>query len=247
MHNFLMIINTDENLSRLNDINSLLSQEEKKEIFNTQSSLISSIDEFIGIFREQNPDILFLDLDCVTDIKIKFLKEFQKLNKNNCKLIMTFTDKTEREKLEKLKIAHRFFSYNVSSNIIRKALLEMNNPEILSNAHNNNDIDNFIKLLNLETSSPITRQFVFALRIVLNESSQYLFWGMFYNVVYSVSRIERVSTQTIRKNFSILKEQISKNTSSYICEKIFKQKNIFNLNSSDILEYCIKYLKNEMD
>ena len=245
MLTFLILVNTDENKSRLYNINSLLTQEEKEEIFKTHIALVSNINEFKKVFREQKPDILLLDMVFETNMKIKFLKEFRKLNRNDCKLIMTFKDKAEREELEKDRIPHRFFSYKVSNNVIYKALLEMNNPEILSNTHNNNDIDNFIKLLNLDINSPSTRQFVFALRIVLNESSQYLFWGMFYNVVYSVSRIEQVSTQTIRKNLSVIKEQISKHTSAELCEEIFKDNNIFSLNSSDILELCVNYLKNE--
>lgn len=242
MQKFLILINTMGNASRLDDINLLLTQKEK-EIFETHIAFVPNINQFKKIFRQQEPDILLLDMVFETDMKIKFLDEFQKINNNNCKLIMTFTNKTEREKLEKFRIAHRFFSNKVSSNVIHKALLEMNNTELLSNSYNDNDIDNFIKLLNLDIHSPITRHFKLALNILLNESSQYLFWGLFYNVIYSISKIEKVSTETIRKNLSSIKNTITNKISS----NIFHLDNLSELNSSGLLELCVEYLKNLMN
>ena len=244
MINFLILVNTRKNMSRLNDINLLFSQEEKENYFNTHIALVSDIKEFKKEFEKQIPDILLLDIEFETDMKIVFLEEFQKINENNCKLIMTYTDKKERKQIEKLPIANRFFPYKVSNNTIHKALLEIYHDELLPNTLYDDEIYNLVKLLKLDLKSPSTRHFVLALQILLNKSSQYLFWGYFYNVIYTISRIENVSTETIRKNLSKIKNDLTSTDNKDLIEAIFKSNKVSELNSSDVLEYCIEYIKN---
>lgn len=221
-------------------LTNMISMIQKNKNFIIKSSHVNSITQLNKIYDSMKPDVFFIDVSFDKDKMISFLKDFQKRNTNECKIILTYRNKKEKYYYARTKIPSRFFHEKVPSDIIFYSFREMTNDKIFS--HNEN-IYKLLKELNLDLYSPVTRQFRDCLEILSTDNSKYLLFGYLYNTFYTASKLEDVSLDTIRKSVYKVKDDINKKISNSYRHSIFKDNDINNMNLSDFFEYIVVYLE----
>lgn len=212
----------------------------QKHNFEIDSSYIDDIHTLNDIYDTYKPDVLLIDAVFEKSDMMEFLINFQKRNDNKCKIIMTFKDKKDKYDYAQTKIPARFFPYKVPSDIISSSFKEMIDAQIFS--HNEN-IYKLLDDLKLDLSSPVTRQFRDCLEILTTENSKYLLFGYLYNAFYTVSKLEDVSLDTIRKSVYKVKSDINKNIAPTFRHSIFRNNDIDNMNLPDFFDYIVQYLE----
>lgn len=208
--------------------------------YKIDSSYIDDINTLNDIYDTYKPDVLLLDTTFKKKDLMDFLINFQKRNTNECKIIMTIKDKKDKYDYAQTKIPARFFPYKVPSDIISYSFKEMIDAQIFS--HNEN-IYKLLKELNLDLSSPTTRQFRDCLEILTAENSKYLLFGYLYNAFYTVSKLEDVNLDTIRKSVYKVKDNIATNISPTLRHSIFKDNDINYMNLPDFFDYIVEYIE----
>lgn len=203
------------------------------------SSYVDDIKKLNEIYDSIKPNVFMIDTTFDKNELKNFLFDFQKRNDNDCKIIMTFKDKKDKIDFAQTKIPARFFPYKVPSDIISSSFKEMIDKKIFSN---NDNIYKLIDDLKLNLSSPIVRQFRDCLEILTNDNSKYLLFGYLYNVFYTVSKLEDVSFDTVRKSVYKVKDEIDKKISSTLRHSIFRNNDIRNMNLPDFFDYIVAYL-----
>ena len=208
--------------------------------FKIDSLYVDDINILNKIYDTYKPDVLLIDTVFDKSVIMDFLLNFQKKNNNECKIILIFKDKKDKYEYAQTKIPARFFPYKVPSDIIFDSFKEMAEGKIFS--HNEN-IDIIIHDLNLDISSPITRQFRDCLEILTCDNSKYLLFGYLYNAFYTVSKLEDVSLDTIRKSVYKVKQDIDTNISPSLRHSIFRDNDINSMNLPDFFDYIVEYLE----
>lgn len=214
----------------------------QKSNFKIDSSYIDDINTLNDIYDTYKPDVLLIDALFDKSSMLNFLMNFQKKNDNKCKIIMTFKDKKDKYEYAQTKIPARFFPYRVPSDIIFASFKEMTEGVIFS--HNEN-VYNLIYDLKLDLSSPVIRQFRDCLEILTADNSQYLLFGYLYNAFYTVSKLEDVSLDTIRKSVYKVKQNIDANISPTLRHSIFKDNDINSMNLPDFFDYIVEYIEEQ--
>ncbi len=207
--------------------------------FKIDSLYIDDINALNEIYDSFKPDVLLIDALFDKSVMLNFLLNFQKRNNNECKIILTYKDKKEKYEYAQTKIPARFFPYRVPSDIISASFKEMSEGKIFS--HNEN-VYRLIHDFKLDLSSPITRQFRDCLEILTSENSKYLLFGYLYNAFYTVSKLEDVSLDTIRKSVYKVKQDIDNNISPTLRHSIFKDNDIKDMNLPDFFDYIVEYI-----
>lgn len=211
----------------------------QKHNFKIDSLYVDDINTLNDIYDTYKPDVFLIDTTFDKNDILNFLESFQKKNKNECKIIMIYKDKKDKYDYAQTKIPARFFSYKVPSDIISASFKEMVAAQVFS--HNENIYD-LLKDLNLDLSSPVTRQFRDCLEILTADNSKYLLFGYLYNVFYTVSKLEDVSLDTIRKSVYKVKQNIDANILPTLRHSIFKDNDIISMNLSDFFDYIVEYI-----
>ena len=212
----------------------------QKHDFRIDSLYVDDINTLKDIYDTYKPDVFLIDTTFDKNDILNFLEGFQKKNKNECKIIMIYKDKKDKYDYAQTKIPARFFSYKVPSDIISASFKEMVAAQVFS--HNENIYD-LLKDLNLDLSSPVTRQFRDCLEILTADNSKYLLFGYLYNAFYTVSKLEDVSLDTIRKSVYKVKQNIDANISPTLRHSIFKDNNINDMNLPDFFDYIVSYIE----
>ena len=211
----------------------------QKHNFKIDSLYVDDINTLNDIYDTYKPDVFLIDTTFDKNDILNFLESFQKKNKNECKIIMIYKDKKDKYDYAQTKIPARFFSYKVPSDIISASFKEMVAAQVFS--HNENIYD-LLKDLNLDLSSPVTRQFRDCLEILTADNSKYLLFGYLYNAFYTVSKLEDVSLDTIRKSVYKVKQNIDANILPTLRHSIFKDNDIISMNLPDFFDYIVKYI-----
>ena len=217
----------------------MISMIQDKRNFLIDSSYVDDIEKLNEIYDSVKPDVFMIDTSFDKNELKKFLFDFQKKNHNNCKIIMTFKDKKDKIEFAQTKIPARFFPYKVPSDIISASFKEMIDGKIFSN---NENIYKLIDDLKLNLSSPVIRQFRDCLEILTTDNSKYLLFGYLYNAFYTVSKLEDVSFDTVRKSVYKVKDEIDKTISPTLRHSIFRDNDIRNMNLPDFFDYIVEYL-----
>ena len=212
----------------------------QKHDFRIDSLYVDDINTLKDIYDTYKPDVFLIDTTFDKNDILNFLEGFQKKNKNECKIIMIYKDKKDKYDYAQTKIPARFFSYKVPSDIISASFKEMVAAQVFS--HNENIYD-LLKDLNLDLSSPVTRQFRDCLEILTADNSKYLLFGYLYNAFYTVSKLEDVSLDTIRKSVYKVKQNIDANISPTLRHSIFKDNDIISMNLPDFFDYIVEYIE----
>lgn len=212
----------------------------QKHDFRIDSLYVDDINTLNDIYDTYKPDVFLIDTTFDKNDILNFLESFQKKNKNECKIIMIYKDKKDKYDYAQTKIPARFFSYKVPSDIISASFKEMVAAQVFS--HNENIYD-LLKDLNLDLSSPVTRQFRDCLEILTADNSKYLLFGYLYNAFYTVSKLEDVSLDTIRKSVYKVKQNIDANISPTLRHSIFKDNDIISMNLPDFFDYIVEYIE----
>lgn len=210
--------------------------------FLIDSSYVDDIEKLNEIYDSVKPDVFMIDTTFDKNELKKFLFEFQKRNDNDCKIIMTFKEKKDKNEFAQTKIPARFFPYKVPSDILSSSFKEMIDGQIFS--HNEN-IYNLIYDLKLDLSSPVTRQFRDCLEILTADNSKYLLFGYLYNAFYTVSKLEDISLDTVRKSVYKVREEIASTISPTLRHSIFKDNNIIDMNLPDFFDYIVEYIEEQ--
>lgn len=211
----------------------------QKHNFKIDSLYVDDINTLNDIYDTYKPDVFLIDTTFDKNDILNFLESFQKKNKNECKIIMIYKDKKDKYDYAQTKIPARFFSYKVPSDIISASFKEMVAAQVFS--HNENIYD-LLKDLNLDLSSPVTRQFRDCLEILTADNSKYLLFGYLYNAFYTVSKLEDVSLDTIRKSVYKVKQNIDANILPTLRHSIFKDNDIISMNLPDFFDYIVEYI-----
>ena len=214
----------------------------QKHDFRIDSLYVDDINTLNDIYDTYKPDVFLIDTTFDKNDILNFLENFQKKNKNECKIIMIYKDKKDKYDYAQTKIPARFFSYKVPSDIISASFKEMVAAQVFS--HNENIYD-LLKDLNLDLSSPVTRQFRDCLEILTADNSKYLLFGYLYNAFYTVSKLEDVSLDTIRKSVYKVKQNIDANISPTLRHSIFKNNDIISMNLPDFFDYIVEYIEEQ--
>ena len=207
--------------------------------YKIDSLYVDDINTLNDIYDTYKPDVFLIDTTFDKNDILNFLESFQKKNKNECKIIMIYKDKKDKYDYAQTKIPARFFSYKVPSDIISASFKEMVAAQVFS--HNENIYD-LLKDLNLDLSSPVTRQFRDCLEILTADNSKYLLFGYLYNAFYTVSKLEDVSLDTIRKSVYKVKQNIDANILPTLRHSIFKDNDIISMNLPDFFDYIVEYI-----
>ncbi|MBQ9298255.1 MAG: hypothetical protein IJ223_04425 [Clostridia bacterium] len=221
---------------------SMISMLQDNTSYSIDSSYVDDINKIEDIYNSVKPDVLFVDTSFDKNDVLEFLTNFKKDNNNKCRIILTYKNKKDKYDFAQTKIPARFFPYKVPADIISYSFKEMSEGIIFS--HNKN-IDKIIKDFNLNSSSPVTRQFRDCLEILTADNSKYLLFGYLYNAFYTVSKIEDVSLDTIRKSVYKVKDNIDINISPTLRHSIFKDNDIKNMNLPDFFDYIISYIEEQ--
>ena len=214
----------------------------QKNDFTIDSLYIDDINTLNKIYDDFKPNVLLIDTLFEKSTMIKFLMNFQKKNKNECKIIMTFKNKNDKYDYAQTKIPARLFPYRVPGYVIFASFKEMLDGKIFSH---DEKIDDLIYDLRLNISSPVTRQFRDCLEILTCDNSKYLLFGYLYNAFYTTSKLEDVSLDTIRKSVYKVKQEINLNISSTLRHSIFRDNDINSMNLPDFFDYIVEYLEDE--
>lgn len=209
--------------------------------FKIESSYVANIKERTNIYEKWKPDVLFIDTLFDKNTILDYLNEFQKINDNKCKIILSYKNKSDKKDFVKTKIPARFFPYKVPSDIISSSFNELTSDPIFF-GNKTNDINILIDDLNLNQFSLITRQFKHCLEILSSKNSQYLLFRYTYNALYSVSKLENISLDTIRKSVYKVKDDINKNISDALRHSIFKDNDLNDMQLPEFFEYLVEYL-----
>ena len=218
----------------------MISMTQKDSAYTIDSSYVDDINSLKEIYNSVKPDVFFIDTSFDKNKILEFLNDFQKENKNECKIILTYKNKKDKFDFAQTKIPARFFPYRVPSDILSSSFKEMSEGIIFS--HNEN-IDIIIIDFKLDLSSPVTRQFRDCLEILTTDNSKYLLFGYLYNAFYTASKLEDVSLDTIRKSVYKVKEYINTNISPALRHSIFRDNNINNMNLPDFFDYIVEYIE----
>lgn len=210
--------------------------------FEINSRYIDDTKKLNEIYNTYKPDVFLIDTLFDKNSMMDFLMNFQMKNDNECKIIMTLKDKKDKYEYAQTKIPARFFPYRVPSDIISYSFIEMIEGQIFSN---NKYIFELLYEFKLDLTSPVTRQFRDCLEILTSDNSKYLLFGYLYNVFYTVSKLEDVSLDTIRKSVYKVKQNIDTNISPTLRHSIFMDNDLFSMNLPDFFEYIVQYIENK--
>ena len=204
------------------------------------SSYVDDIKSIEEIYSSVMPDVLFIDTSFNKNDILEFLTNFQRNNKNECKIILTYKNKKDKYDFAQTKIPARFFPYKVPSDILSSSFKELSEGIIFSH---NEHIDKLILDFRLDLSSPLTRQFRDCLEILTADNSKYLLFGYLYNAFYTASKLEDVSLDTIRKSVYKVKDNVDANISPTLRHSIFRDNNIKDMNLPDFFDYIVSYIE----
>ena len=88
-----------------------------------------------------------------------------------------------------------------------------------------------------------TRQFRDCLEILTTDNSKYLLYGYLYNAFYTVSKLEDVILDTIRKSIYKVKDIINTHISLTLRHSIFRDNDISSINLPDFFDYIVEYIE----